>query len=97
MSGSNTRADKPWSPKAQAVRRAELAALIRQLRQDHRATVLLIEHDMSLVMGISDHIVVLDQGRVIAAGTPQIVANSPEVIHAYLGVEDSHHDTVEPA
>ena len=75
----------------------ELAALIRQLRQDHRATVLLIEHDMSLVMGISDHIVVLDQGRVIAAGTPQIVANSPEVIHAYLGVEDSHHDTVEPA
>ena len=72
----------------------ELAALIRELRQDYKATVLLIEHDMSLVMGISDHIVVLDQGKVIAAGTPQVVANSPEVIHAYLGVEDKQTDTV---
>ncbi len=71
----------------------ELAVLIRALRQDHQVTVLLIEHDMSLVMGISDHIVVLDQGRVIAAGTAQAVANSPEVISAYLGLEDEHSAT----
>jgi branched-chain amino acid transport system ATP-binding protein len=66
----------------------ELAALIRQLRQDHAVTVLLIEHDMGLVMGISDHIVVLDHGKVIAMGNPQAVASSPAVIHAYLGVDE---------
>lgn len=66
----------------------DLAALIRQLRQDHGVTVLLIEHDMGLVMGISDHIVVLDHGKVIAMGTPQVIASSPAVIHAYLGVDD---------
>lgn len=66
----------------------ELAALIRQLRQDHAATVLLIEHDMGLVMGISDHIVVLDHGKVIAMGTAQAVASSPAVILAYLGVDE---------
>jgi branched-chain amino acid transport system ATP-binding protein len=69
----------------------ELAALIRQLRQDHAATVLLIEHDMGLVMGISDHIVVLDHGKVIAMGTAQAVASSPAVILAYLGVDESQH------
>jgi len=67
----------------------ELAVLIRQLRQDHAATVLLIEHDMGLVMGISDHIVVLDHGKVIAMGSAQAVANSPAVIQAYLGVDES--------
>lgn len=67
----------------------DLAALIRKLRQDHDVTVLLIEHDMGLVMGISDHIVVLDHGKVIAMGTPQFIANSPAVILAYLGVEES--------
>jgi len=67
----------------------DLAVLIRHLRQDHAATVLLIEHDMSLVMGISDHIVVLDHGKVIAMGTPQGVASSPAVILAYLGVDES--------
>jgi branched-chain amino acid transport system ATP-binding protein len=66
----------------------DLAALIRQLRQDHGVTVLLIEHDMGLVMGISDHVVVLDHGRVIAMGTPQAVAGSPAVILAYLGVDE---------
>ncbi len=66
----------------------ELAALIHQLRDAHGVTVLLIEHDMGLVMGISDHIVVLDHGKIIADGTPQEVADSPAVIHAYLGVSD---------
>jgi branched-chain amino acid transport system ATP-binding protein len=67
----------------------DLAALIRQLRQDHGVTVLLIEHDMGLVMGISDHIVVLDHGKVIAKGTPHEIANSPAVILAYLGVDET--------
>jgi branched-chain amino acid transport system ATP-binding protein len=74
----------------------ELASLIRQLRQDHAATVLLIEHDMSLVMGISDHIVVLDHGKVIAMGSAQAVASSPAVILAYLGVDESDETKATP-
>jgi branched-chain amino acid transport system ATP-binding protein len=66
----------------------ELAALIQTLRGQHKVTVFLIEHDMGLVMGISDHIVVLDYGRVIAAGSPAHVAESPAVIQAYLGVAE---------
>ena len=51
--------------------------------------MLLIEHDMNVVMGISDHIVVLDYGRKISDGTPEYVRNDPSVIKAYLGeVED---------
>ena len=50
--------------------------------------ILLIEHDMSVVMGISDHVVVLDYGKKISDGTPNTVKNDPAVIRAYLGVED---------
>jgi branched-chain amino acid transport system ATP-binding protein len=50
-----------------------------------RITVVLIEHDMKLVMGVSDHVVVLNYGRRIAEGTPQEVARDPDVIAAYLG------------
>jgi branched-chain amino acid transport system ATP-binding protein len=67
----------------------DLAMLVQQLRQDHAATVLLIEHDMGLVMGISDHVVVLDHGKVIAMGSAHAVANSPAVIQAYLGVDEN--------
>jgi len=63
----------------------ELGELIRQLRIDYDLTVLLIEHHMSMVMSISDYVVVLDVGRKISEGTPQEVRNDPNVIAAYLG------------
>lgn len=65
----------------------QLSELILELRARHGVTVLLIEHDMGLVMDISDHIVVLDYGQVIAAGDAETVRNSPAVIAAYLGAE----------
>jgi branched-chain amino acid transport system ATP-binding protein len=66
---------------------AELNALLRFIRDEHKIGVLLIEHDMSVVMEISDYVVVLDYGRRISAGTPSEVRNDPVVIRAYLGEE----------
>jgi len=63
----------------------DLKALIGMLRQDHGVTVLLIEHDMKLVMSISDHIYVINQGTPLADGTPEQIRNNPDVIKAYLG------------
>ena len=63
----------------------DLKALIGVLREEHNATVLLIEHDMKLVMSISDHIVVINQGTPLADGTPEQIRDNPDVIKAYLG------------
>jgi len=65
-----------------------LSKIIRFLRDHHQITVLLIEHDMGMVMEISDHIIVLDHGDVIAEGPPQVIAHDERVIAAYLGADD---------
>lgn len=64
---------------------ATLGATIRRVARDFRATILMVEHHMALVMGISDHVVVLASGRKLADGTPEAIRDNPAVVEAYLG------------
>ena len=69
----------------------DLNIWIKDIREDYRVTILLIEHDMNMIMGISDRVFAINHGEMITAGTPQEVQRHPEVIKAYLGEEEPHH------
>ena len=72
--------------------REDLMIWIKDIRDDFGITVILVEHDMNLIMSISDEIMALNFGRKIAQGKPEEIQKHPEVIRAYLGEEEAHHE-----
>jgi branched-chain amino acid transport system ATP-binding protein len=69
----------------------DLNLWIKDIREDYQVTILLIEHDMNMIMGISDRVFAINHGEMIVEGTPQEVQRHPEVIRAYLGEEEPRH------
>jgi len=66
----------------------DLTIWIKDIREDYNVTILLIEHDMNMIMGISDRVFAMSQGQKIVLGLPKDVQRHPEVIKAYLGEEE---------
>ena len=89
MGGAIFRTPKFWKQEREMHAKAiDLLNCINTIRDRFGIAILLIEHDMSLVMNVCQRIQVLDYGRTIAAGTPEEIANNPQVISAYLGSDD---------